>query len=359
MREMNPYLKLPGEQYWKTYEESLKGKECETKVWQCQYKITENTKIASFGSCFAQHISKSLKDNGYNWLCTEDLPQRVPDAVAKRFGYRVFTCRTGNVYTPKMLNQWLDSAIDGEHVSISPLKSRGRYLDPMRLAVEEEGFKSLDELYALRSYTLDCFYSAVRQADVFIFTLGLTESWRSKLTGEEYSICPMAFKLENFTDDVEFYNHDFESTENALFQSIEKLTSINPDIQIILTVSPVPLIATQTQQHVLVATSESKAILRSACGSAKRSFKNVDYFPSYEIVTNPYDSYDYFDKSRRQVSPDGVARVMSQFLAGTGGMVTNLKGRASRLDNHAEEFDQRVEEVCDEELLVAFGREKV
>ena len=48
--------------------------------------------------------------------------------------------------------------------------------------------------------------------------------------------------------------------------SFDALRVINPDLRFLLTVSPVPLTATASGQHVLTATTYSKSVLRSAAG---------------------------------------------------------------------------------------------
>lgn len=354
MKRSNPYLGMPRQQYWSDFQKKLDNTAVPKSLWNSKFSITSNSKIVSFGSCFAQHISNFLKQSGYNWLCTEDLPQRVPDELAKSFGYRVFSCRTGNIYTPKMLNQWTSWSIKEAEVTLPIIQKGKKFLDPIRPTIESEGFKSPDEMKELRDFSFNCFYNAIHQADVFVFTLGLTESWRSKRTKEEYSICPLALGLDGISEEIEFYNHNIESTCSELHQAIDKINLINPNINIILTVSPVPLIATQTDRHVLMATMESKMILREACSRAMANFKNVDYFPSYEIVTNPYDNFDYFEKDRRHVKSEGVARVMKQFKTA---IEPYRKSDPDSLESTEIETAVEIsksEEVCDEELLVAF-----
>lgn len=53
---------------------------------------------------------------------------------------------------------------------------------------------------------------------------------------------------------------------------------------ILLTVSPVPIEATFTTHNAVIANSYSKSVLRVAAEILTKSFDNVDYFPSYEIV---------------------------------------------------------------------------
>src|SRR5689334_16646909 len=47
---------------------------------------------------------------------------------------------------------------------------------------------------------------------------------------------------------------------------------LNAKVKLILTVSPVPLVATATHEHVLLASTFSKSVLRTACGIFQQEF---------------------------------------------------------------------------------------
>jgi hypothetical protein len=85
------------------------------------------------------------------------------------------------------------------------------------------------------------------------------------------------------------------------------------DGQLLLTVSPVPLVATYERRHVLVSTVYSKSVLRAAAGEAEKRFPFVHYFPAYAIITAPGQSERYFADDLRQVTKEGVAHVMRLF----------------------------------------------
>ena len=94
---------------------------------------------------------------------------------------------------------------------------------------------------------------------------------------------------------------------------MRRCQSINPELKIILTVSPVPLVATYEPRHVLSSTSASKGILRALGDEVERDFKNVYYFPSYEIITCPAHAGRYYADDLREVTPLGVNHVMRMF----------------------------------------------
>ncbi|TMG11273.1 MAG: hypothetical protein E6I00_10585 [Chloroflexi bacterium] len=86
----------------------------------------------------------------------------------------------------------------------------------------------------------------------------------------------------------------------------------HPDVEILVTVSPVPLDATFTGTDIVMATTYSKSLLRSAAGEWSQSKRNVHYFPSYEIVMNSARDRAWF-MDGRHVRQDMVAHIMQTF----------------------------------------------
>ncbi len=94
-------------------------------------------------------------------------------------------------------------------------------------------------------------------ADVFVFTLGLTEGWASKGDGSVYPLAPGVTAGSYSADAYEFINLSVYEVD-ASRQSITKVKALP-------TVSLVPLIATYANRHVLSATTYySKSMLRVA-----------------------------------------------------------------------------------------------
>jgi hypothetical protein len=91
--------------------------------------------------------------------------------------------------------------------------------------------------------------------------------------------------------------------------------STNPTCRFILTVSPVPLVATYERRHVWTSTTYSKAVLRVAADEVERMFPFVTYFPSFEVITSPAAGGSYYADDLREVTPLGVKHVMRMFRA--------------------------------------------
>lgn len=312
---MNPYQCLPPCAFWRTAVADKPALNID-QLWTPQFEIGNKDAIVTAGSCFAQHIGRALVERGMNWLDAEPAPAGLAETDWKAHNYGVFSFRTGNLYTPAMLCQWLEWALG---VSLPPDETwahDGRFFDPFRPAVEPDGFASEDALFASRQATLDAIRTALRRAKVFVFTLGLTEAWQNRQTGLVYPVCPGTVRGTFDPQLHRFCNFGFMDTYGEMVRALELMRSINPQLRVLLTVSPVPLTATATGEHVLSATTYSKSVLRAVAGQLCEDLCDVDYFPSYEIITGTPFKGAFYQPNQREVTPEGVAFVMQQFFAG-------------------------------------------
>ncbi len=316
-------------------------------LWQAKYSITAQHRVVTFGSCFAQHIGRALVARRFGWLDTEPAPPGLSADLARQFNYGVFSCRTGNIYTVSLLRQWCNWALGITSAPDEIWQRDGRYFDPFRPNIEPDGFASPDEAVISRLATISAFRTAIEQADVFVFTLGLTESWINRSGGYEYPVCPGVIAGMFDDSDHVFVNQDYPAIHAALQQVIGLLHQINPDMRFLLSVSPVPLTATNSGSHVLVASTGSKAILRAVAGQLASQNAMVDYFPAYEVITAPPFRGVFFEPNQRHVNRLGIAHVMNMFFAALGVSDTAAPGPDEPLEGASES-------VCEEDLLAAF-----
>jgi hypothetical protein len=312
--------------------------------------IHKNEKVATIGSCFAQHLGFNIAMSGFNYFVAETCAHDLPPAVAKSRNYGVFSARYGNVYTVKQAVQLFDRAF-GQFPSGEHIWNRGsKFVDAFRPQIEPEGFSAVEELVSSRSTHLDCVRRVFEECDWLIFTLGLTEAWRSTRDGAVFPLAPGVAGGAFNANECEFVNFTVREVSDDLSALIERLHAVNPTAQVLLTLSPVPLIATYEKRHVLVSTTFSKAALRVAADEAERRFRNVIYFPSYEIITSPASGGRYFQDDLRQVTDIGVNHVMRMFTKHFlhEAVATQLGKPAVNgvdLDPHSDDI------VCDEEEI--------
>jgi hypothetical protein len=186
----------------------------------------------------------------------------------------------------------------------------------LRPRIMPHGFASLAEAMADTRQHLAAVRRMFQAADVFVFTLGLTECWRSTLDGTVYPTCPGCGNAGDFdSSKYEFHNFSVAETSLHLSEAIALIRSYNPAIQIVLTVSPVPLIATMEPRHVLQATTYSKSVLRVTAEEMVRQHENVHYFASYEIITATRNTHRFIEDDGRTIAEQGVARAMELFFS--------------------------------------------
>ena len=226
----------------------------------------------------------------------------------------VFSARYGNIYTVRQFLQLFERAY-GLSVPTERCWRRadGRYIDPFRPRIQEQGYLTEAEVLADQDLHLDAVRSVFEQADVLIFTLGLTEGWVSTVDGFVVPLAPGVVGAPDPTGAYAFHNFDPQEMEADLDKLIRDVRTVNPACKVLLTVSPVSLVATYEDTHVLLATSYSKAALRVTAERVRRSHADVDYFPAYELITGPQARSSFLDDDLREVRPEGVAHVMSLF----------------------------------------------
>jgi len=276
--------------------------------------IAPETRVASAGSCFAQHISRHLRLWDHNYVVAEQGPAWLSDESKAKLSYGTFSARYGNIYTARQLLQLVQRAFDEHAPQLEAWQLRhGRFADPFRPRIEPDGFVSVNECNRDQKKHLSAVRNLFETLDVLVFTLGLTEGWRDRRTGMMLPVCPGCGAGGKFNDEEhEFVNFTVDDVTDDLAQLVSRVKQINPDAQIILTVSPVPLAATFEDRHVLPASVYSKSVLRVAAEAAVYKHDNVHYFASYEMVTALQDP-DAFHADGRQVNEPTVKRVMAAF----------------------------------------------
>jgi len=351
----HPYDGLEARAFWRSAVAEA-GPFGLTGLWTPKFRLERGHGIVTAGSCFAQHIGRALKARGHRWMETEPAPPFFGEAERAAFNYGIFSFRTGNIYTARMLLQWLRLAFDEGAVPDETWEQESRLTDPLRPVIEPGGFDGAAELRAAREATCAAIRRAVREADWFVFTLGLTESWRNTDTGLEYALCPGTVAGRFDPARHAFHNAPMAEILADLSAALELMRRENPALRVLLTVSPVPLTATASGQHVLCASGYSKSVLRAVAGQAASEFDFVDYFPSYEIITSPVFRGIFFAPNMRSVEPQGVETVMGHFFADQERVFGPLDPpEAGAEDPPAAVRRNRDDVTCEEELLGAFA----
>lgn len=351
----NPYAGLPDHQFWRRSVERVAAGEVDP-VTSARFHIGPHDKVATAGSCFAQHISRTLAAQGFHFLVTERA-DHLPVAEQTARNYGVFSARFGNVYTARQLRQLQAMAlgVQPEPEGLVWQRPDGRWVDGLRPYIEPEGFASPAEVHASRRTMLACVGDMLRGCDVLVFTLGLTEAWHRRTDGAVVPVAPGVVAPAAHTDDFGFVNFSFADTLADMQAFLWQLKAVNPRVKVVLTVSPVPLVATYENRSVVASTAYSKAVLRAVAGQLEAQFPWVAYFASYEVITNASNRGRYFETDLRSVTDEGVAHVMRLFMKHFAqAAVPSAAGAALGQESptEVERATQAVSAVvCDEERL--------
>lgn len=180
---------------------------------------------------------------------------------------------------------------------VSILHTVGRYVDENRnsLAARPEGESG-------REVPL-----------VAVFTLGTNHVYRLKETGEIVDNCQKRpqrlFQEEELTID---------QCRDALAEAVDKLRGIVPDVQVIITVSPI-----RYAKYGFHGSQLSKATLLLAADRLCREYGCCSYFPAYEIVNDELRDYRFYKEDMLHPSDQAVAYIWERFSAAYFSKETN------------------------------------
>ena len=143
--------------------------------------------------------------------------------------------------------------------------------------------------------------------------------------GWEYAICPGTIAGDFEESSHYFHNYNYEEIKEHLENILDLLNEINPGLKVILTVSPVPLTATYSNNHILSANTFSKSILRAVAGNIADLYNHVEYFPSFELISSFSFVPNNYEENCRNVSKASVQTVITHFLGGCEWIPKNNK----------------------------------
>ena len=135
----------------------------------------------------------------------------------------------------------------------------------------------------------------LKKADWLIITLGSAYNYRLVSTGQNVANC---HKMPSGNFEKSLIKTD--KILKALANTIEQLQSFNPHLNIIFTVSPV--------RHIkdgIIENNRSKARLIEAVHELKGQYKNVFYFPAYELIIDILRDYRFYKDD--MVHPNSIA----------------------------------------------------
>jgi GSCFA family len=274
-----------------------------------KFKLVRTDKFFAIGSCFARGIENSLINHKVTVESAAPEFAKLQPANKEVSGLGF----TNKYNTYSILNElrWaLDPDTEFPRESIVPL-TKTTWYDPHTNPTLE--FADLEETLGRRAL-MQAVTKRIEGCRAVILTLGLAEVWRDVKADVFVNRTPIPSLFKTDPDRYEFHLTSF--AENwANLEAIHQLLSQygHPDIRIIVTVSPVPLMNTFSTMDIVTANTWAKSLLRAVAQEWAAVHSNVDYFPSYEIVQSS-DRNAVWETDLRHVKGAAAQHVMELFL---------------------------------------------
>ncbi len=235
--------------------------------------------IFTIGSCFAETIGARFADNKFK-------------ALINPFG---------TLYNPISIHHSLRSAIQTE------MPTYNDYLVNQEVHYNyhfHSTFSSLNktELEEKIKQSLSSANQFLKASNYLIITYGSAFAYRRKETNELVANCHK-MPSSNFSKEL----LSIDEITNSFAYIYQQLKSFNPDLKIILTVSPVRHLKDTHELN-----SVSKSTLRLICHQLVEKF-NVDYFPAYEIMMDDLRDYRFYKIDRIHPTQEAEEYIWDKF----------------------------------------------
>jgi hypothetical protein len=225
-------------------------------------KIGLQSSIITIGSCFSDIVGNELITNKFNTLANPFGTVFNPDSIFKILNQSIFKNDIEPAHFVENDKQWFHYDYHSQNNSQS-----------------KKDLKK--ELATLQNNVLE----KIQSADFLIITLGTAFAYQYLATKKYVANChKMPSQL--FRKDLLHVKHICQEFE-YFYKNIK---AINPTLNIILTVSPV-----RHTKDGIPENQVSKSILRTACHYLCTDFKEVSYFPAYEIMMDELRDYRFYE----------------------------------------------------------------
>lgn len=245
--------------------------------------VSHHSKMMTLGSCFADEISSFLRRDGFN----------------------IMTNPFGTLYNPKSICETLKRIVRKEDFTQNEIICRKESGSDIFCCIGSSSlFNSEKEevtLYNANNALGNAHYF-LRDADILTITLGTARCYYLKDKDIPVANC------HKFPADRFYYKRlSPEETAAEITGAISELREINPEIKIIVTVSPNRYLSYGFHESVI-----DKSILLLATEKIC-SLPGVLYFPAYEAVMDDLRDYRFYSTDMIHPSDQAVEYVYSLF----------------------------------------------
>jgi len=239
-----------------------------------QIQLNIKDKVLLIGSCFSNNIGKIMIANKFNCIINP----------------------AGTLYNPISIFRLLQNSISKDP-EISLIQNQGIYYDWNH----HSDLSNLDQkkLVAEIKKTYKSLQQYIKNLKWIIITPGTSWVYTLKTTDKVVANCHK-MPSSNFNKAL-LTSEEIINEFNVLKIEIEK---INPEVNWLFTISPV--------RHIrdgLVENNQSKAILIESTRRLLIQYKNVHYFPSYEIVIDQLRDYRFYNQDMIHPSAEATTYI--------------------------------------------------
>ena len=247
---------------------------------ESDFKINHQHKILTIGSCFSDEMGNRLVDLKF-------------DGLINPFGI---------IFNAYSIQNLIERSIDKRYFTTDDVHQNGEQFFCFDV---HSSFNALskDEILNNLNSTLDRVHHQIHQCDVLILTLGTSWVYERIDTAEIVANCHKV-EAKQFKKVLLTTEENFKSMDLIAFE----ITKINSNVKIITTVSPV--------RHIkdgMVENNVSKARLLDALYQLDLKYKQVNYFPSYELVMDDLRDYRFYKEDLIHPTNQAVEYIWEKF----------------------------------------------
>lgn len=225
-------------------------------------KLNHSHSFIFFGSCFADEIGGLFKSNKFN-------------VVLNPFGV---------LYNPLSIANVINRLLDNTPYCEKDLIKAGNLYHSFS---HHSSFSHTDKEYMLQNMNRCMFEcsSKIKSTDYMFITFGTSWVYELKESGEIVANC---HKLP--ANSFLRRRASIEELTKSFSNVINRLLSVNSNIKIVLTVSPIRHLKDGIHENSL-----SKSTLLLVCEELQKIFKdNISYLPTYEIMLDELRDYRFY-----------------------------------------------------------------
>jgi hypothetical protein len=260
-----------------------------------QKKLNLSTKIVAMGSCFSENIGQKLFENKFETLINP----------------------FGVIFNPLSVIQLLEWIMEDENGD-SLIKNLEKFyvqhdevfynyhLHSKIASQDKEELKQIIKEKAKQTYTF------LEKVDTIILTFGTAFMYELIEESENIKI-PISNCHKQPKNLFDKKLIDLEDAKIKFESFIKKINSFGVEKQIIITVSPV-----RHLKEGLVENNVSKSILRVLAhfiseNKINENFKNIIYFPSYELVLDDLRDYRFYENDLLHPNTQAIDYIWQKF----------------------------------------------